>query len=207
MARSYLDQRDYDGAALGRRTSGRRAPSTSADSEIARALPRLRDRMRDLGRNNAHARKALTVWTNNLVGPGIMPRAKSGDEALDKAAMELWEKWSKQADADGQLNIYGLQELAIREMVESGEVLIRKRLRRPEDGLAVPLQLQIMEGDQLDGSRVAMNGDNRIINGVEFNIIGKRTAYWMFENHPGSLLPGVSLIGSLQSKAVRARAC
>src|SRR5204862_905388 len=81
VARSYLDQRDYDGAALGRRTSDRRAPSTSADSEIARALPRLRDRMRDLGRNNAHARKALTVWTNNLVGPGIMPRAKSGDEA------------------------------------------------------------------------------------------------------------------------------
>jgi capsid protein len=69
VARSYLDQRDYDGAALGRRTSGRRAPSTSADSEIARALPRLRDRMRDLG----------------------------------------------------------LMELAVREMIESGEVIIRRR--------------------------------------------------------------------------------
>src|SRR5690242_1036059 len=89
-------------------------------------------------------------------------------------------------------------------MIESGEVIIRRRPRLPKDGLAVPLQLQIMEGDQLDGSRVSLNGDNRIINGVEFNIIGKRTAYWMFENHPGSLLPGVSLIGSLQSKAVPA---
>jgi capsid protein len=128
--------------------------------------------MRDLGRNNAHARKALTVWTNNLVGPGIMPRAKSGDEALDKAVMDLWEKWSKQADADGQLNIYGLMELAVREMVESGEVLIRKRLRRPEDGLAVPLQLQIMEGDQLDISKVMLNGHNRVINGVHSRFPG-----------------------------------
>lgn len=118
--------------------------------------------------------------------------------------MGLWDKWSKQADADGQLNIYGLQELAAREMVESGEVLIRKRLRRPEDGLAVPLQLQIMESDQLDGSKVSMNGNNRIINGVEVNIIGRRTAYWMFEDHPGSLLPGAGLLATLQSKPVPA---
>ena len=93
IARSWLDgERDYDGAALGRRTQGRRAPSTSADAEISRALPRLRDRMRDLGRNNAHARKALAVWTNNLVGTGIMPRAKSGDAALDAKVMDLWDK-------------------------------------------------------------------------------------------------------------------
>src|SRR5690242_18477097 len=77
IARSMLDgERDYAGASLGRRTQGWKAPSTSADVEISRALPRLRDRMRDLTRNNAHARKALNVWTNNLVGTGILPRAK-----------------------------------------------------------------------------------------------------------------------------------
>src|SRR4051794_9994125 len=107
IARSYLDERGYDGAAGGRRTAGMRAPSTSADAEISRAIPNLRSRMRDLDRNNPHARKALTVWVNNLVGPGIMPRAKSGYKALDAAAMTLWNKWSNQADADGQLNIYG----------------------------------------------------------------------------------------------------
>jgi capsid protein len=60
---------------MGRRTAGWKAPSTSADSEISRALPTLRSRMRELGRNSAHAKKALTVWKNNLVGPGIVPRA------------------------------------------------------------------------------------------------------------------------------------
>jgi capsid protein len=73
--------------------------------------------------------------------------------------MDLCEPWSKQCDADGQLNIYGIMELAVREMVEGGEVIVRRRPRRPGDGLAVPLQLQIMEGDQLDLAKVSMSGD------------------------------------------------
>jgi len=44
-----------------------------------------------------------------------------------------------------------------------------------------------MEGDQLDGSKTSLFGDNRIISGVEIDKIGNRTTYWMFENHPRSL--------------------
>jgi len=67
--------RGYEGAARGRRTDGWRSPGTSADSEIATAGALLRDRMRDLVRNNPHAAKAVAVLVNNIVGAGIMPRA------------------------------------------------------------------------------------------------------------------------------------
>ncbi|MBZ0228464.1 MAG: phage portal protein, partial [Bauldia sp.] len=101
--------RGYEGAARGRRTDGWRSPGTSADTEIATAGALLRDRMRDLVRNNPHAAKAVAVLVNNIVGAGIMPRAASGDDRLDRTVNELWEAWARSCDADGQLDFYGLQ--------------------------------------------------------------------------------------------------
>lgn len=203
MARGAIDAaRAYDGAATGRRTSGWKTPTTSADAEIAAALPVLRARSRDLVRNNPHARRASSVWVNNIVGSGIRPRPKSGDASLDARALALWEEWARVADADGQLDIYGLQELMVREMVEGGECVIRRRLRRQDDGLPVPLQLQIMEGEQLDLAKCGMNGPNRIVSGIEFDAIGRRAAYWLFPDHPGSAFTGSPLQNVTVSRPV-----
>jgi len=87
MARQAFETltRGYDGAARGRRTEGWRAPGSSADTEIGVAGALLRDRMRDLVRNNPHAAKAVAVLVNNIIGAGIMPRAASGDDKLDRS--------------------------------------------------------------------------------------------------------------------------
>ena len=178
--------RGYDGAAKGRRTDGWRTSATSADAEVAIAGALLRDRMRDLVRNNPHAAKAVSALVNNIVGSGIIPRAASGNEKIDAQANKLWASWSAQCDADGQLDFLGLQTLACRQMIEAGEVLLRRRPRRSGDGFDVPLQLQLLEADMLDSGR---NGDladgGRIVQGVEFDPIGKRRAYWLFAQHPG----------------------
>lgn len=188
IARAALTEtRGYDGAAKGRRTSGWRAPQTSADAEIAKSLPLLRNRSRDLNRNNPHARKGKSVWVSNIVGTGIWPRANSGNAALDKKANDLFAEWAASCDADGQLDFGGIQELLVGEMIEAGDSLVRRRLRRPEDGLPVPLQLQVIEGDQLDESRNQDLGTRgKVVNGVEFGPIGQRSAYWMFPEHPGN---------------------
>ena len=60
--------RRYDGAAKGRRTEGWRAPGTSADTQVGVAGALLRDRMRDLVRNNPHAAKAVAVLVVYLIG-------------------------------------------------------------------------------------------------------------------------------------------
>lgn len=191
-----FDARAYDSAALGRRTEGWRTGRTSADAEISRGLIISRNRARDLGRNNPHARKARSVWVSNLVGTGLMPRARSGNDGVDRQADALFAEWAESCDAAGQLNFGGLQELMVGEMVEAGEVLIRKRLRLPEDNLPVPLQIEVFEGDLLDESRTRDLGDaGQIVNGVEFDPIGRRRAYWLFPGHPGnaSLLPSSNL--------------
>ncbi|MGI6246653.1 MAG: phage portal protein [Pseudochelatococcus sp.] len=177
--------RGYDGAAKGRRTDGWRAPGSSADTEIGMAGALLRDRMRDLVRNNPHAAKAVAVLVNNIVGAGIMPRAASGDEALDRRVDDLFERWAEACDADGQLDFYGLQTLICREMIEAGEVLVRRRLRRSSDGLPVPLQLQVLEADFLDATKSGAIGAGRLVQGIEFDPVGKRRAYWLHSEHPG----------------------
>jgi lambda family phage portal protein len=72
-------------------------------------------------------------------------------------------------------------------MEQDGEVLIRKRTRRPEDGLPVPLQLQLLEIDWLDSSKTGTNGANTIVNGIEYDSLGKVTAYWLWDQHPGEV--------------------
>src|SRR5690242_2748247 len=66
-------QRRYEAAAGGRRTANWVATSSSANVEIHNALTFLRNRSRDLVRNNGYAKKAVNEIANNVVGTGIMP--------------------------------------------------------------------------------------------------------------------------------------
>lgn len=190
-------QRGYDGASKSRLNGSWRSANTSADTEIGQAGPLLRDRMRDLVRNNPHAANAINALVTHIVGEGIMPRAKTGDPERDKKLNDLFDKWSKKADADGQLDFYGLQSLAVRGMMESGDGIIRRRRRRAEDKLPVPLQLQVLETDLIDSAKEGpLQGGHLAIQGIEFNAIGQRSAYWLFQSHPGNnfLDPRSSLV-------------
>lgn len=181
--------RAYDGAAKGRQTDGWKTSGGSADSEIAPASALLRDRMRDLVRNNPTAARAVAVLVNNMVGSGIRPRAISKNKATNRKVDALFEAWSKVSDADGHTDFYGQQALAVRSMIEGGDAFAMRRTRRTSDGLPVPLQVQLMEADHLDAAKNEDRGNNRIRYGIEYNGIGKRVAYWLYPDHPGDNIP------------------
>lgn len=198
--------RHYEAAAPGRRTDGWRRSSADANAASRPAIVTLRGHARDLVRNNAWARRALHVIQNNTVGWGIQPTAV-GDPGGKIA--EIWKRWAgtTQCDADGRLNFYGLQALAIRTVAEAGEVLVRRRRRRASDGLEIPLQLQVLEPDFIDINRdgvTAADTGNPIIQGIEFDQLGRRVAYWLYERHPGSSGLTVLRGGGFVSKRVPA---
>lgn len=176
-------KRRYEAASKSRRTSGWRATGNDANAEVMPALSVLRARSRDLVRNNPWAARAVQAIVSNTVGTGIM--AKFTDAKLNEA----WKDWtnSTECDADDTHDFSGLQALALRTAVESGEALIRRRTRKTSDGLVVPLQIQVIEPDHLveDRDGVQKNG-NRIIGGVEFDKIGRRVAYHLRRGHPGA---------------------
>lgn len=181
-----LIARAYDGAKAGRRTDGWVTAGTGANAEISPASARLRDRSRDLVRNNPYAAKAVGALVSNLVGTGIVPRARAKRTSAAKQADHLWLQFAGSCDADGLTDFGGLQALIVRSLVESGEVIVRFRDRRVEDGLPVPLQLQVLEPDHLDSAKTEDLADGGyIVNGIEFDALGRRRAYWLFPVHPG----------------------
>ena len=141
--------RAYEGAKLGRRTEGWVVAGAGANAEIAPAIARLRDRSRDLVRNNPYAAKAVTALVSNMVGHRPAAAGATATPELAAQADRLWAEFAASADADGLTDFSGLQALIVRSLVESGEVLVRLRERRVEDGLRVPLQLQVLEADHL----------------------------------------------------------
>ncbi|WP_370301013.1 phage portal protein, partial [Pseudooceanicola sp.] len=159
-------RRSYDGAAKGRLTDGWRTANTSADAEVTAAGGLLRDRMRDLVRNNALAAQAVQVLVNNIVGTGIRPRAKTGNDEMDKRVDALWRSWSARCDAHGHTDFHGLTALAVREMIEGGDLFALKRPRRTRRGRSVPLEIELFEADHLDAGRYDDRNDGtRIANG------------------------------------------
>lgn len=180
--------RAYDAATPSRTNSGWRKPSSSADNEIALAGPALRAAMRDLVRNNPHGANAVSKWVTNVVGNGIEGRPKARTGPRSTVAAEAWAAWTRRCDADGQLDLNGLQTLAFRRVVEDGEVLIRRRWRRITDRVPGNMQIQIIEADLLDGLKDGpVPGGNYCIQGVEFDKIGRRVAYWLFPFHPDNV--------------------
>jgi lambda family phage portal protein len=181
-----LIARAYEGAKVGRRTDGWVTAGTAANAEIAPASARLRDRSRDLVRNTPYAAKAVGALVSNLVGTGIVPRARAKRTSAAKQADQLWLQFASACDADGLTDFGGLQALIVRSLVESGEVIVRFRDRRIEDGLPVPLQLQVLEPDHLDSAKTEdLSDGGYIVNGIEFDALGRRRAYWLFPVHPG----------------------
>jgi lambda family phage portal protein len=185
--RAVLDvlERHYEAASTGRRTQGWKRSSGDANAALTGgALSRIRDHARNLVRNNPHALSGLSTITDHAVGWGIVPSTD------DKKAERLWKEWAETTacDADGRNDIYGLEKLAMRTTAESGEALVRRRFRRPEDDLPIPMQLQVLEPDYLDTLKTGIRLPNggRITQGVEFDAIGRRVAYWFFPEHPGS---------------------
>lgn len=177
--------RSYDGGRISRRLPGT-ASSASINAELNNvSIARLRDRARDMVRNNPYCARALDVWTSNVVGAGIVPASRTGNKSRDRKVMDLWQRFVEECDADGQLDFYGLQTLAVRSAFEGGDTLARLRVRRPEDGLRIPFQIQLMEGDHLDTGRHGIIDGFKTVLGVQLSGVGQRTGYYLFPEHPG----------------------
>lgn len=179
----------YEAAASNRRTKGWRTTRGDAASASRGSLGRLRDVSRDLVRNNPWAARGVSAIATNTVGAGIIPQFSGRSQRQTERLETLARAWcdTTACDADSRHDLYGIQLLAMRTVVESGEVLIRRRRRRGSDGLPLPIQLQVMEPDYIDSTKDGeyING-NLVVQGVEFDRIGRRVAYWMYDQHPGA---------------------
>ncbi|MBK4216129.1 phage portal protein [Paracoccus caeni] len=184
----------YDAAKIGRRTSSLRAARSDADG-AARGRDRMAAYGRDMVRNTPFAERAQNVIAGSVVGDGIIPKVTCAypdlKEEMSKRLRQRGLRRIEQhfdtcrIDRVGRLNLYGLQQLVMKTVVNAGEALIRVYTDEVPGGL--PLQLEVLEPDYLDTGRYGWTPDgSEIREGIEYDSEGRRSAYWLFPDHPGA---------------------
>lgn len=175
--------------------------SAEDDSDLHGAL--LRARSRDLYAGGGLARSGIDVLTNNVVAWGIRPKPSIDGEALgmSEEACDEWERialrefrlWAENqmCDAERQENFYGLQKLAFRSMLVSGDAFAIFGMK---ENKRTPYQttIRILEADRVstpDGSAGESEsretaGGGRIVDGVEIDKEGAVIRYHIANRHP-----------------------
>jgi lambda family phage portal protein len=184
----------FEAGLANRRLRGFQPSRAHLNTLLAAAGPDITARARWLVRNNGYAANAIESWAGNVVGAGIKPSSMIANSAVKGQVQKLWLDWTDDADAEGFTDFYGLQRRAAREVFIAGEVFFRFRPRRPQDGFAVPLQLQMLPSEMLPINRNELApGGNVIRQGIEFDAIGRRVAYHFWRRHPGDMTdPGLA---------------
>ncbi|MET4695008.1 phage portal protein [Endozoicomonas lisbonensis] len=175
----------YISAGHGRRSQSWAASSSGPNNTLTGNLGTLINRSRAAIRNDPWAASGLEKLVSNIVGTGIKPKSEATDDEFRKQLQALFLDWTDESDADGQLDFYGQQSLAVRSMLEAGECFVRLRPRQLKDGLSVPLQLQLLEAEFVPWDyNDDLKSGHKVRAGIEFNGIGQRVAYWMHKSHP-----------------------
>jgi lambda family phage portal protein len=189
----------YTGAKFDRASLNRWKPfGGSANADIIGDLPTLRARSRDQMRNAPVALGALNTATSHVVGTGLTytPAIDAEFLGLDDTEAEQWQEdtqrrfkaWADSVNCDiaRRLNFYGIQELAFRSMLESGDTFVlTPRITRA--GSPARLALQLIEADRVCNPNRTGDSDT-LIDGVEIAAsTGEAIAYHISRKHPGDL--------------------
>ena len=191
----------YNGASRSRQALRNWNPyAGDANSDTITDLPMLRSRSRDLARNAPIGGAAINVAVTNVIGTGLSMQSNPdisvlgwSDEQASAWKREVeaeWALWCNSTDCDATraMNFYGLQSLALRSMLESGDVLaITPAINR---GGAYSLAVQLIEADRLSNKNSAMDTENKI-SGVTIDSNGAAIRYDIAKKHPGALLRSV----------------
>lgn len=185
----------YTGASQSRRSlAGWNPLAQDADDDTLRDLPTLRARARDLDRNAPLAGGAVNTAVTNTVGTGLScyPQIDFEHLGISEDDATAWQAdtlrkyllWAESPDCDvtRHQNFYGLQSLAFRSVLTSGDCgALFASIRRPQRPIS--LAIQLIEADRIS------NPDNKpdrpgLVQGVEMDGWGAPVAYHIASRHP-----------------------
>ncbi len=146
----------------------------------------LRNRSRDLNCNDPVASGATETMAANIVGRGLRPQSRlraeilgvSEDQAreLQRQAEFIWQTWTPWADSGNRLDFDELQFLALRKVVEDGEIIALPTMTG-EAWRPIRRAVELIEADRLTPGTGA--SQTIISQGVELGDRGQPVAYWL----------------------------
>jgi lambda family phage portal protein len=185
----------YRGAQGGRLRGNWLPGGGSADYDLLSDLPKLRERSRDLVRNDGIASGAVETIVTNVIGSGIRPQSNIDKDELkisEEYAFELtkqiekvWKEWVPAADAGNRQNFYEIEELEERQRFINGEsIIIPLRVKNSKRRRRYSLALQVVESDRLCTPN-GMTADKTVRSGIKIGDYGEAIEYYIRKTHPG----------------------
>jgi len=147
---------------------------------LSASSARVRQRVRQLVRDNPYFKRAISKICDFRIGTGIEFVAKSRTETtlnveLNEILDEKFKEWSEKSDNTGKVHFFDLQRLALTQECECGEYLFLKRINQKRK--PYPFFLQPIEPDQLSSINSRPKKGNQITNGIETDNDGQVIAY------------------------------
>ena len=169
-----------------------------ARADTLSKLPLQRAASRELARTSPIAVGAINTNIDRVVGTGLAlvtqpvldvlrwtPERAQAWRAKVHQEFSLWAD-STDCDLEGSLNFYQLQALVLRSTLESGDCF--SNLPDGERTATQPyaLRIQVLEADRIGNPLGAMDTAN-MASDIMLNPSGKAQAYYIYDQHPGSL--------------------
>jgi len=197
MARAHMAMAGaYTGASRSRKSlDGWNSSGGDADGDLLPDLPYLRERSRDLCRNNPLAAGAINTKVTNIVGTGLRVQSQvkakflgltpdQAKEFQENAEREynLWAS-STECDVERTQNFAQIQETALRSTFENGDVfaLLPFIERAP---FPYGTKIQLIEADRACNKDFEPDSD-RLAGGVVKDEWGAPVKYQFMRAHPG----------------------
>ncbi|MCP4935717.1 MAG: phage portal protein [bacterium] len=177
-------QRNFIAAQTDRLVEGWATQPTSINQAIKAELSTLRQRSRDLARNNAYGRRFIRLVQQNVVGHrGVQVQAqvplwhnpKKQDGLANDAIEQAYVDWGKyHCEVTGRYSFLSIQNLFISTVARDGEFLAIEHYGVGKYGY----QLQLMDPELIDtdATRPEVRG-HQVRLGIEYDKRGRKYAY------------------------------
>ena len=185
-------KRSYHAANTGRLFADFMASSRSPDSELRPDLVLMRNRSRELARNDVYVKRFMNLLKTNVVGDKGMTlqvKARNTNGSLDSIGNQIIEDSFAQfalkgnCTADGRLSWIDLQKYVIEATARDGEALIQIV---PNRVFIHGIAFHPIESDQIDEQKNEKLRNGREIRmGIEVDEMQRPVAYWVKKRHPG----------------------
>jgi lambda family phage portal protein len=186
-------RRSYAAAAINRLTNDWLSTITSIDADIRSGLVTVRERARDLVKNNDIAKAYIRSMRVNVVGSNGFTLQmnvrkasdpKESDDDMNARIEDGWLDWAERqhCSVSGEYSLRGIHDQLIQYNGRDGEGLQRVvHMKSSKYGL----QLQVVEPEALDETKIERLRDNAWIKmGVLVNEWRRPLAYYLRKNNP-----------------------